>query len=135
VGMTESFEMKHHYQSYFLLMNRGMLQNRNFQVYWSNVSNYQTKPDVVVAYEINLLEQCLSWGLNTDALFANPALATWPHNPTLTLWQGLIEAGFPFIKAQLLKQNPYQVDISAWTSFVKDPELLSAINHDLAGGR
>ncbi len=43
-----------------------------------------------------------------------------PLNPTADLWQALIGQGFPFLKRELLRDNPSQVpDIAAWPSVVR----------------
>lgn len=51
-----------------------------------------------------------------------------PMNPTSDLWRQLLQAGFPFIKRELLRDNPSGVsDISEWAEIVHgalgvDPE-------------
>jgi hypothetical protein len=44
-----------------------------------------------------------------------------PLNPTAELWRQLLLAGFPFIKRELLRDNPTNVeDIHDWISVVRD---------------
>jgi hypothetical protein len=44
-----------------------------------------------------------------------------PLNPTADLWRQLLLAGFPFIKAELLRKNPSGVpDVAHWRSVVAD---------------
>jgi hypothetical protein len=61
------------------------------------------------------------------------ALALYPaiereSNPTLMFWRELIMSGFPFLKVQLLRDNPLQVDLTGWDSLVRergfDPDLV-----------
>jgi hypothetical protein len=43
------------------------------------------------------------------------ALARRPLNPTAELWRQLLEAGFPYLKRELLRENPSDVlDIGEW---------------------
>jgi Rhamnan synthesis protein F len=50
----------------------------------------------------------------------NAALRHIPLNPTADLWQVLIGQGFPFLKRELLRDNPSRVpDIAAWPSVVR----------------
>jgi Rhamnan synthesis protein F len=47
------------------------------------------------------------------------ALRHLPLNPTADLWLALIERGFPFLKRELLRENPSWVpDVAAWPSAV-----------------
>jgi hypothetical protein len=42
-------------------------------------------------------------------------------NPTADLWRQLLLAGFPFIKRELLRDNPAEVeDISDWIALVRE---------------
>jgi len=54
-----------------------------------------------------------SLDLRCEALF--PA-AMWKRsvNPTHVFWRELIESGFPFVKVELLRDNPIAQDISDW---------------------
>ncbi len=58
-------------------------------------------------------------------------------NPTADLWRQLLRSGFPFIKRELLRKNPAQVeDIGEWVTVVRgelglDPEPILA---ELRGG-
>lgn len=53
-----------------------------------------------------------------------------PMNPTADLWRQLLQSGFPFIKRELLRENPTGVnDISEWADIVReelgvDPDLV-----------
>ncbi len=62
------------------------------------------------------------------------AVTNTPLNPTSDLWRQLIEAGFPFIKRELLRDNPsFIADIADWREVVlrKFGEVPGAIDHDL----
>jgi hypothetical protein len=55
-------------------------------------------------------------------------------NPTSDLWRQLLLSGFPFIKRELLRDNPTMVeDVGGWIEVVRD--ILAAdpepILHDL----
>jgi hypothetical protein len=62
------------------------------------------------------------------------ATARIPLNPTSDLWRQLLQAGFPFLKRELLRDNPSRIsDIADWRDVVErelraDP---SAIELDL----
>jgi lipopolysaccharide biosynthesis protein len=132
IALTQSLEVKPHLQSYFLLMRRRALLDSRVREYWNNVRNLATKFQVIQIHELNIANDFASWGLRHGVVFGLPSLQAWPANPTLTLWEALIQSGYPFLKAQLLKQKPADVDASLWLRYVTDPELLAAIKEDLA---
>jgi hypothetical protein len=42
-------------------------------------------------------------------------------NPTADLWRQLLQSGFPFIKRELLRDNPGRVeDVGDWVDVVRD---------------
>jgi hypothetical protein len=44
-----------------------------------------------------------------------------PLNPTADLWRYLLQSGFPFIKKELLRDNPTRVaDISEWRAVASE---------------
>jgi lipopolysaccharide biosynthesis protein len=57
-----------------------------------------------------------------------------PLNPTSDLWRQLLETGFPFLKRELLRENPTRVsDIMDWRRVVAETSNsdISAIEQDL----
>lgn len=64
----------------------------------------------------------------------NAVVKRQPLNPTAELWRELIEAGFPFLKRELLRDNPARVaDIADWRDVVRThmPADISATELDL----
>jgi hypothetical protein len=56
---------------------------------------------------------------NNSARILNRALRHVPLNPTADLWQVLIERGFPFLKRELLRDNPSRVPgVATWLSLI-----------------
>lgn len=133
VGLTESLEVQPHLQSYFLMLQHGGLRRREPRAFWESLENLQDKRAAVLRYETKLLGMYRQWGLRGAALFSWQPQGSGPHaNPTLTQWRALLRRGFPYIKAQLLRDNPAQVDLSGWRDDVNDPVLLDAIDAQLA---
>lgn len=57
-----------------------------------------------------------------------------PMNPTAELWRQLLESGFPFLKRELLRDNPAGViDVADWRDLTRDKFQadLAPIEHDL----
>ncbi|MCS0497831.1 glycosyltransferase [Ancylobacter sp. MQZ15Z-1] len=98
IGMTDNFEFKHHFQSYFLAAkDRGVEKLLDFL---SEVRWLESKHEVIRAYEIQALEAFEAAGLKGEVLF--PSRGT--TNRTLTEWRQLIREGFPFIKMAALQE-------------------------------
>lgn len=65
---------------------------------------------------------------------SHAAVERLPLNPTAELWRQLLQAGFPFIKRELLRDNPAKVlDIADWHNVVgEQPDArIEAIERDL----
>lgn len=126
LALTESFEISHHSQSYFfVLQNRG-LSSAAMRGFWRKVKVERTKTVVIEKYEVDLLRHARDVaGLATEILFSYQHLfpdidcrAISAMNPTHYLWEHLLNSGFPFVKAELLFMNPLDLNIAHWPQIV-----------------
>ncbi|KPF77855.1 hypothetical protein IP88_05205 [alpha proteobacterium AAP81b] len=127
IGVTLSHELCSHFQSYMQFFRPGALRHAAFQRFWHGVETGD-RQFVIANYELALLTRMLDAGLTAQPLFGLP-----PHilcNPTIHLWRDLIAAGFPFIKMQLLRDNPTGLDLTGWRDLLAaggyDPALAEA---------
>lgn len=126
LALTESFEIRHHIQSYFFVLQNKGLPSAAVRAFWRQVRVEKTKSAVIEKYEVQLLEHMRDVaGLKTEVLFSYDFLfpgADWSSvkgkNPTLYLWEHLINSGFPFVKVELLNANPHNFYISHWPLLV-----------------
>jgi rhamnosyltransferase len=115
-GMTDSFEIHWHLQSYFLVFKKSVLSSPTFSAFFKSILPYQDKSQLIRSYEIGLTQFLLEQGFRAKA-FA-PA-ASWlksarareracrkRQNPTLFQPMQLIAVGMPLVKVQLLRDNP-----------------------------
>ena len=140
-GMTESLAGGVHLQSYAVLA-RGAAALEQLRFHLAAIPLGRSKWRVVQAGEIALTRRMRAAGLRCGALFgyaalcelARPAdmqalgarftapgaMATYPLNPTHHLWRLLLEvAGFPFIKAELVRHNPGRLPgVQQWGALV-----------------
>jgi lipopolysaccharide biosynthesis protein len=119
-GLTESWDIDYHLQSYFLVFGRVALTSRAWRQFWVRVRPAPSKYWLIRHYEVGLTQAMLRAGLVCKAV--------WPYeigesaadkhrrlfNPTAHFWRELLTAGFPFIKRELLHHNPARVDITGW---------------------
>lgn len=111
IGMTDSFEHQYHFQSYLLFFKKRALQSAAFTRFWRGVRTGD-RDFIIKHYELKLRSFMQQAGLRCVALF--PARRNGRINPTLSNWRGLIDAGFPYIKVDLLRKNPHHADLTGW---------------------
>jgi len=115
-GITDNVEIAWHLQSYFLVFKQQVLRSPAFARFWQSVLPYRDKDQVIRSYEVGLtiflreagfvaepvvpMDLVLSWSVG-----AQFAPKRWSHNPTSYHPVSLIEAGCPFVKVELLRDN------------------------------
>jgi hypothetical protein len=137
VAMTESFEKTHHFQSYLAFYKPAAIRHRAFRSFWRRCEAGD-RQEIIDRFELTQWASLESGGLAVDALFRQEA--TDLRNPTLTRWRALIDAGFPFVKVALLRENPFDADLIGWESVLErhgyDPAIVRAgLPGDAAIGR
>jgi lipopolysaccharide biosynthesis protein len=111
IGLTESHEIRRHFQSYVVFYKPRAVRSSAFRRFWARVRTGD-REFVIDRYELTLLSRMEAAGLRCEALF--PLSAEAGPNPTLSDWRGLLDRGFPFVKVQLLRDNPHAADIAGW---------------------
>ncbi len=182
-GLTESWQLRYHLQSFFLAFGPTALRAAAFRQFWRSVRPVPVKSYIVHAYEVGITQAMIRGGLRCKALWPYEALMRKANgegleklalseetelgrsdpihitrklqvlrirdgvarrvalNPTSDLWRHLLLAGFPFIKRELLRDNPTRVeDVGDWVEVVRDvlaadPEpILADLRTMLKGG-
>jgi lipopolysaccharide biosynthesis protein len=132
-GLTDSPERGWHLQSYFLLAHEGLIRSDAWRQFWGRVYPLPFKRWMVGRYEIGLSRRVARVGLRARALFPYAALVpdASVRNPTLDGWRVLLEAGFPFLKRELLRDNPTRIaELGGWRGLVP-PACVEEIEADL----
>ncbi|MDD2794555.1 rhamnan synthesis F family protein [Acidocella sp.] len=182
-GLTESWQVRYHLQSFFLAFGPAALRAPAWEKFWRSVRPVPMKSYIVNAYEVGVTQAMVKGGLRCAALWpyemliklvnrgeleklivaeeselgkADPIQITRKLqvlrirdgvarrvalNPTSDLWRQLLLSGFPFIKRELLRDNPTKVeDVGDWVEVVRDslaadPEpILQDLRTMLKGG-
>lgn len=115
IGVTESVELGRHFQSFLLFFKPAALNSDAFWRFWRKV-RAGGRVVAVYRYELGLMRALQRAGLRCAALFTNFD----GRNPTLTRWRELIDEGFPYMKVALVRDNPFDVDLSGWQDTLKD---------------
>lgn len=109
VGLTESPRPQRHLHSHFLLFGRAAWLGGQVSRFLDQVLAFDDKALVVAIYETRLTSRMLMAGLEVQTVF--PALSSEPlHvNDTLDRWDVLLDQGFPFVKANAVRDDPAAV--------------------------
>jgi lipopolysaccharide biosynthesis protein len=142
VALTDSYEYRHHLQSYFIALKKSALTDPAIRKFWvgvrsAKVRNSEDKWEkIVYRYELPLIEHLRDHDIHYEVLFPTVETGEKPAaNPTLAGWRDLVSRGFPFLKVNLLRNNPMQADLTGWEYCVKDAQLLGYIQAHLAAFR
>jgi hypothetical protein len=106
VGLTENFVPHPHLQSFFLAFGPRALAAPMLRSVFDGMHALPTKELVIDAYESALTRQLVAAGLTATALFPPLYVDPLSADDTLRRWRELLEAGFPFVKASLLRAGP-----------------------------
>jgi lipopolysaccharide biosynthesis protein len=124
VGLTDSHCITHHVQTYFFQLQGAALSNPKLQDFWAGVQVLTNKTNVINTYEVKLLQHVTKdWGLTSNAMFGldkvlpHATAADCAHlNISHSYWDHLVSQGMPFVKVELLRDNPLQLNILHWRS-------------------
>ena len=141
---TDNWERKYHLQSYFVYFEKDVLSSGTFLDFFRRCVYPLTKGVLVMYCEILLTQQLTRAGFRSAALFDYRQLAAQamthmnradnlersilqaveaavPLNPTHYFWNLLIEAGFPFLKRDILMKNPPEIaNKMSWESVIRE---------------
>src|SRR5438552_17054921 len=115
-SMTDNVEGKWHLQSYFLVFRARALRSSEFRRFWESVELLPQKQTVIDTYELGMTLDFRSAGFSARALVPIEALPARPlirrilrpawRNPTLLQPLALLERKMPYVKVELLRDNP-----------------------------
>ncbi len=139
-GMVESVEIAPHLQSWFVLFEPQVVRSAAFRSIMAQPFTTMTRPGIIKSGEVGLSRQLTAAGFRYEALYRSGGTAALPPrhdaNPMLLYWREvLFDAGVPFLKITLLRDNPIGVeDAPAILHQVEqiDPEICSLIRAHLA---
>lgn len=130
VGLTESLEVQRHFQSSYFVLKKNALQSNLVRRFWYAVKALENKRHVFAAYELQLLNVMQRAELACEALYSADERVR-AGKPTRECWRQLLMEGFPFVEVELLRDNPFGIDISDWVSLLSShgADIESIISH------
>lgn len=134
-GMVESVEIAPHLQSWFVLLQPQVVRDAAFKAFLAKPFAAMTRAQIVRSGEVALSRQLIAAGFRYEALHRGSSASRLPArhdaNPMLLHWRELlIDTGVPFLKIELLRDNPIGIeDAAAILREVEriDPEICTLI--------
>lgn len=134
-GASISEQIQTHIQSFFIVFKRTFLRTKDFSDFWKSVVPIQNKMDMITAYEIGLsafarergftvdalvhldsvseeirricaLENNMQYVLENAGLFPDHPLFEQKPNPMQLYWGHAFRCGMPFVKVEVMRDNP-----------------------------
>ena len=143
-GLTETAQFTQHVQSYFLGFRRGLLRRPALADFWRDVRHYDDKQLVIHRGELAFASLLHAEGIELGAAFPMGTVVDLADNPTIIGWRRLLEAGYPFVKREVVRsphlapegervaavvEQLYGVDVADWV----EPEEQTSDALDGAG--
>jgi len=121
-AMTDNVELDWHLQSYFVVFKPRVLHSPEFEEFWNGVLEYRNKTQIIRSYEVGLTTFLIESGFRAVPLAPVACLPPYPFwrrilgairgcNPTCGYPLELLRMGMPFVKVELLLDNPLRVDL------------------------
>lgn len=122
-GVTDNYELDWHLQSYFLVFRAEVIHSEAFLAFWRTVLPYANKRQVIRSYEVGLSCHLREQGFVGEAVVpVDDLFPPWPYellfrykrrNPTCYHPVRCMDHGMPFVKAEVLRDNPGRVSLGA----------------------
>ncbi|HAV09998.1 MAG TPA: polysaccharide biosynthesis-like protein [Dehalococcoidia bacterium] len=144
-GMTDNYEIAYHLQSYFLVFRKNVFISKAFTDFWNSLDTGKTKWEIIREYEIGLSQVLMTAGFKPcvyapaqKASLIKLALLALQRpsrivrviqkkklsrnlNQTQFFWHDLIiKYKMPFIKIELLRDNPAHIDVTDYKSIINE---------------
>ncbi len=114
-GLTGCEMENFHLQSFFIRLNKAAIDSLVVRKFWDQVVSWKDKFRIISAYEVAMTAKYESAGLSCGALFdPDRTLGGRRVNPSINLWREILQQGYPFVKIQLLRDNPTHENIAGW---------------------
>ena len=108
LGLTSSTTPTWHLQSFFVMYSRKVFTAPYFKQHWFNVGLQDSKFDIIMNYEVSWCTRLRRLGFQGMSLYVDSTA----NNPTHVDWEKLINNKYPYLKKELIRDNPLRIDLS-----------------------
>ena len=135
-GLTKSYELAEHIQSYFFCFSSSVLKNKSILNWWKKVKPYKKRQTIVDKYELGMSDLMTKNNIKLQSIFKKninmfpknifqkvtqrykevfyKQEKLYKKNPTNYFWKDFY-AKFGLVKIELIKLNPKKIDIKKLT--------------------
>ena len=121
-GLTSSITPSWHLQSFFILYTKRVFCSSYFKQHWFNIGVLRSKYEIVVNYEVNWSGRLQRLGFKGMSIYGDTL--SLAENHTHVHWDVLLKSDYPYLKKELLRDNPLMIDLKHL------PEILSIYNEN-----
>jgi len=143
-GITKSYELTEHVQSYFFYFSSSMFKNKNILNWWKNIRALNKRQQIIDKYELGLskimkknnFRLCSIFTKNLNLKKTNlfhkikqryreifyKDIKLYKKNPMNYFWKDIYWK-FGLLKIELIKTNPKNIDISKAKKILKKKNL------------
>ena len=108
-GIIESDAVSTHLQSYFIVLKDKAINSTAFKEFVEHIG-FCSEKWIAMGYEQEFSKWLVMHGLRAGARFSASLFKPTSLNPSHYAWNSLLQSGyFPFLKRELLFENPYAV--------------------------
>ena len=108
LGLTSSITPAWHLQSFFVMYSKKVFCNPYFKLHWFNIGIYKSKYEIIMNYEVAWCRQLRRLGFHGISLYGDSSAS----NPTHLDWEKLLKSNYPYLKKELIRDNPFGIDLS-----------------------
>jgi lipopolysaccharide biosynthesis protein len=119
IGLTSSTTPSWHLQSFFIMYSQKVFKSSYFKQHWFNVGIHNSKIDIIMSYEVDWCTRLKRLGFVGTSLYGDSSTA---NNPTHVDWKTLIKNDYPYLKKELIRENPLRIDLSELPSILSSYE-------------
>ena len=107
MGLTSSITPSWHLQSFFIFYSQKVFNSSFFKLHWFNIGILDSKYDIIMNYEVGWSARLVRLGFKGIALYGTSEAT----NPTHVNWESLLRLNYPYLKKELLRDNPLKVNL------------------------
>ena len=119
MGLTSSITPSWHLQSFFIFYSRKVFGSSFFKLHWFNIGILDSKYEIIMNYEVGWSARLVRLGFKGIALYGTSEAT----NPTHVNWESLLRLKYPYLKKELLRDNPLKINLDNLPNVLQSPDL------------